>query len=118
MDRRFTQVEFGPHTVDVPEGGYYDRFRTNPDLDEVARDPAAGNIDFFRRIPKRQVASPVGPTWAPNFHYRSSSIQLWFLAPLDRLRTVPVAIAHGHDDDGRPHRRSCGSTGSSTRNRS
>ena len=66
MDRRFTQVEFGPHTVDVPEGGYYDRFRMNPDLDAVARDPAAGNIDFFRRIPKRQVASRVGPTWAPN----------------------------------------------------
>lgn len=25
MDWRFTQVEFGPHKVDVPEGGYYDR---------------------------------------------------------------------------------------------
>lgn len=83
MDRRFTQVEFGPHTVDVLEGGYYDRFRMNPDLNEVARDPAAGNIDFFRRIPKRQVASRVGPTWAPNFYYRSSSIQLLFLAPLE-----------------------------------
>ena len=93
MDRRFTQVEFGPHTVDVPEGGYYDRFRMNPDLDEVARDPAAGNIDFFRRIPKRQVASRVGPTWAPNFYYRSSSAQLLFLAPLDRLRTtLPVPL--------------------------
>ncbi|WP_175782828.1 acetoacetate decarboxylase family protein [Burkholderia anthina] len=88
MDRRFTQVEFGPHTVDVPEGGYYDRFRMNPDLDEVARDPAAGNIDFFRRIPKRQVASRVGSTWAPNFYYRSSSAQLLFLAPLERLRTT------------------------------
>lgn len=93
MDRRFTRVEFGPHTVDVPEGGYYDRFRMNPDLDEVARDPAAGNIDFFRRIPKRQVASRVGPTWAPNFYYRSSSIQLLFLAPLERLRTtLPVPL--------------------------
>ncbi|KML53707.1 acetoacetate decarboxylase [Burkholderia cepacia] len=93
MDIRFTQVEFGPHTVDVPEGGYYDRFRMNPDLDEVARDPAAGNIDFFRRIPKRQVASRVGPTWAPNFYYRSSSIQLLFLAPLDRLQTLlPVPL--------------------------
>jgi hypothetical protein len=93
MDRRFTQVEFGPHTVDVPEGGYYDRFRMNPDLDEVARDPAAGNIDFFRWIPKRQVASRVGPTWAPNFYYRSSSIQLLFLAPLERLRTMlPVPL--------------------------
>ncbi|WP_423760447.1 acetoacetate decarboxylase family protein [Burkholderia sp. NLJ2] len=93
MDRRLTQVEFGPHTVDVPEGGYYDRFRMNPDLDEVARDPAAGNIEFFRRIPKRQVASRVGPTWAPNFYYRSSSIQLLFRAPLERLRTMlPIPL--------------------------
>lgn len=93
MDRRFTQVEFGPHKVDVPEGGYYDRFRMNPNLDEVARDPAAGNIDFFRRIPKRLVASRVGPTWAPNFYYRSSNVQLLFLAPLERLRAMlPVPL--------------------------
>ncbi|KWF64717.1 acetoacetate decarboxylase [Burkholderia multivorans] len=88
MDKRFTQVEFGTHKVEVPAGGYYDRYRMNPDLDEVARDPAAGNIDFFRRIPKRLVASTVGPTWAPNFYYRSSHVQLLFLAPADRLRAM------------------------------
>ncbi|KGC03125.1 acetoacetate decarboxylase family protein [Burkholderia multivorans] len=88
MDKRFTQVEFGTHKVEVPTGGYYDRYRMNPDLDEVARDPAAGNIDFFRRIPKRLVASTVGPTWAPNFYYRASHVQLLFLAPADRLRAM------------------------------
>lgn len=93
MDTRFTQVEFGPHKVEVLQGGYYDRYRMNPNLDEVALDPAAGNIDFFRRIPKRLVASRVGPTWAPNFYYRSSSIQLLFLAPLSRLRaTLPEPL--------------------------
>lgn len=93
MDTRFTQVEFGPHKVDVLQGGYYDRYRMNPNLDEVALDPAAGNIDFFRRIPKRLAASRVGPTWAPNFYYRSSSIQLLFLAPLSRLRaTLPEPL--------------------------
>lgn len=93
MDKRFTQVEFGPCTVEVPAGGYYDRFRMNPDLSEVARDPAAGNIDYFRRIPKQQVASRVGPTWAPNFYYRSSNVQLLLLAPLDRLRaTLPAPL--------------------------
>lgn len=93
MDRRFTQVEFGPHTVEVPEGGYYDRFRMNPNLDEVARDPASGNIEYFRRIPKQLVASRVGPTWAPNFYYRTSNIQVLFLAPLSRLRaTLPVPL--------------------------
>jgi hypothetical protein len=101
-DRRFTQVEFGAQQVDVPAGGYYDRFRMNPDLDEVARDPAAGNIDFFRRIPKQRVESRVGPTWAPNFYYRSSNVQLLMLAPLDRLRAAlpaplePLRAVPGH----------------------
>ncbi|BEU28115.1 acetoacetate decarboxylase [Paraburkholderia sp. 22B1P] len=93
MDRRLTQVEFGAQQVEIIEGGYYDRFRMNPKLDEVARDPAAGNIDFFRRIPKQLVDSRVGPTWAPNFYYRTSSVQLLMLAPLERLRaTLPVPL--------------------------
>ncbi|KML14955.1 acetoacetate decarboxylase [Burkholderia cepacia] len=102
MDKRFTQVEFGEHKVEVPAGGYYDRYRMNPNLDEVARDPAAGNIDFFRRIPKRLVTSTVGPTWAPNFYYRSSNVQLLFLAPVDRLRAMlptplePLRAYPGH----------------------
>ncbi|WP_321960450.1 acetoacetate decarboxylase [Paraburkholderia sp. J7] len=88
MERRYTQVEFGLHKVDVPAGGYYDRFRMNPNLDEVARDPAAGNIDYFRRIPKQLVNSRVGPTWAPNFYYRTHNVQVLFLAPLSRLRAM------------------------------
>lgn len=83
-----TQVEFGTQTVEVPAGGYYDRFRMNPDLDEVAKDPTAGNIDWFRRIPKQQADSRVGRIWAPNFYYRSSQVQLLMLAPLDRLRAA------------------------------
>jgi hypothetical protein len=47
------QVKFGDQIVDVPKDGYYDRYRMNPNLDEVARDPAAGpEIEFFRKIPK------------------------------------------------------------------
>ncbi|MFR0687776.1 acetoacetate decarboxylase [Enterobacterales bacterium AE_CKDN230030158-1A_HGKHYDSX7] len=91
MKARFKNIEFGSHSVEVIEGGYYDRYRMNPDLDEVARDPAAGNIDYFRRIPKQLVASRVGPTWAPNFYYRTSSIQLLFLAPIERLRATLLA---------------------------
>jgi hypothetical protein len=93
MSSAVTELEFAGQKVEVPQGGYYDRFRSNPDLDEVARDPAAGNIDFFRRIPKQQVASRIGPTWAPNFYYRSSSVQLLMLAPADRLRAaLPVPL--------------------------
>jgi len=82
------EVEFAGQTVPAPKGGYYDRFRSNPDLDEVARDPAAGNIDWFRRIPKQKVQSRVGAVWAPNFYYRSSSVQLLMVAPVDRLRAM------------------------------
>ena len=60
----------------------------NPNLDEVARDPAVGtDIDFFRKIPKKLVESRVGRIYAPNFYYRTRSIQLVFLAPLDRLKS-------------------------------
>jgi hypothetical protein len=93
MDRQFTQVQFGTQAVDVLTGGYYDRFRMNPDLDEVARDPAAGNIDYFRRIPKRLAESTVGQIWAPNFYYRTSSVQLLLLAPMARLKAaLPVPL--------------------------
>ena len=87
------EVEFAGQKVLVPKGGYYDRFRSNPDLDEVARDPVAGNIDWFRRIPKQKVQSRVGPVWAPNFYYRSSSVQLLMAAPIARLRaTLPLPL--------------------------
>lgn len=88
MNQRCVEVEFGLEKVLVLEGGYYDRFHMKPDLDAVARDPAAGNVDFFRRIPKQKVDSRVGRVWAPNFFYRSSSVQLLHLAPVARLRAM------------------------------
>lgn len=84
--KQFTEVEFGQQKVKVPKGGYYDRFRMNPNLDEVAQDPAVGNIDFFRKIPKQMVESRVGLVWAPNFYYRTSNVQVLMLAPLKQLR--------------------------------
>ncbi|KAJ5261613.1 hypothetical protein N7497_004077 [Penicillium chrysogenum] len=98
-----TQIEFGEQKVDVPKGGYYDRYRMNPNLDEVARDPAVGpDIDFFRKVPKRLVDSRVDQVYAPNFYYRSRSVQLLYLAPLDRLRSKlpsplePITALPGH----------------------
>lgn len=85
-EQQFSDVEFGTIKVKVPQGGYYDRFHMHPNLDEVAKDPAAGNVDFFRRIPKHIVNSRVGPVWAPNFYYRSSSVQLLMLAPIAKLQ--------------------------------
>lgn len=88
MTHELTEVDFGGHKVMVPKGGYYDRFRSNPDLDEVAKDPVAGNIDFFRRIPKVMVPSRIGPTWAPNFYYRTRNVQALMLAPVKKLRAM------------------------------
>jgi hypothetical protein len=60
----------------------------NPNLDEVARDPAVGpNIDFFREVPKKLVDSRIGKVYAPNFYYRTKSVQLLFLAPLENLKS-------------------------------
>jgi hypothetical protein len=60
----------------------------NPNLDEVARDPAVGpDIDFFWKIPKKLVDSRVGQIYAPNFYYRTRSVQLIFLAPLNHLKS-------------------------------
>ncbi|WP_252059394.1 acetoacetate decarboxylase [Acinetobacter sp. AHP123] len=93
IKQQFTEVEFGQQKVKVPKGGYYDRFRMNPDLDKVAQDPAVGNIDFFRHIPKKIVESRVGPVWAPNFYYRSANVQLLILAPIKQIKAkLPTAL--------------------------
>lgn len=60
----------------------------NPNLDEVALDPDVGpGIDFFRKIPKKLVDSRVGQVYAPNFYYRTGSVQLIYLAPLGILQS-------------------------------
>lgn len=102
MAEELTEIEFAGHKVMVSKGGYYDRFRSNPDLDEVAKDPAVGNIDFFRRIPKVMVPSRIGLIWAPNFYYRISNVQALMLAPLRKLRSMlPAPLEPLHALPGR-----------------
>lgn len=80
------QVDLGGREVTVPEGGLYDRYRMRPDLDAIARDPRVSGVDFFRRLPKIKVDSPVGPTLTPNFYYALSSARLTMLAPSGAIR--------------------------------
>ncbi|VUC26527.1 unnamed protein product [Clonostachys rosea] len=96
-------VEFGGQTAQVPKGGYYDRYRMNPNLDEVAQDPAVGtDLSFFQKFPKQLVNTRVGEIYAPNFYYRTNSVQLVFLAPLHRLQSAlpaplkPLAVLPGY----------------------
>lgn len=95
------KVDLGGHAVTVPKGGLYDRYRMNPDLDEIARDPRVSGVDFFRQLPKIKVDSPIGPTLTPNFYYSISTARLTMLAPSRAIRTrlpeelAPLEIAPG-----------------------
>ncbi|UDY23346.1 acetoacetate decarboxylase family protein [Nocardioides sp. Kera G14] len=94
-------IELGRRTVTVPKGGYYDRFRMDPDLDQVAADPRVSNVDFFRGLSKTKVGSPIGETYTPNFYYRMSSARLTMLARSSAIRSrlpeelEPLEIAPG-----------------------
>ncbi|GEM30884.1 acetoacetate decarboxylase [Nocardia neocaledoniensis NBRC 108232] len=86
-------VDLGGHSVEVPQGGLYDRFRMATDLDVVAADPRVSGVDFFRRLPKVRVDSPIGPTWSPNFYYRVSTARLTMIAPARAIRSrLPRAL--------------------------
>lgn len=95
------KVDLGGRSVAVPKGGLYDRYRMATDLDEVARDPRVSGVDFFRRLPKSEVDSPIGATLTPNFYYRLSTARLTMLARTRAIRTrlpgplAPLEVAPG-----------------------
>ncbi|MGW7071805.1 acetoacetate decarboxylase family protein [Streptomyces sp. NPDC054855] len=95
------EVDLGGRAVAVPKGGLYDRFRMDTDLDEVARDPRVRGVDFFRRLPKTKVDSPIGTTLTPNFYYRISTARLTMLARSRAIRSrlpkelAPLEVAPG-----------------------
>jgi hypothetical protein len=95
------KVDLGGRTVTVPKGGLYDRYRMDTDLDEVARDPRVSGVDFFRKLPKAKVDSPIGTTLTPNFYYRVSTARLTMLAPSRAIRSrlprelSPLEVAPG-----------------------
>lgn len=88
------EVDLGGHLVTVPKDGLYDRFRMRTDLDEVERDPRVSSVDFFRRLPKTEVNSAIGPTLTPNFYYRISTARLVMLARSRNIRArIPKELA-------------------------
>ncbi|MEW2514243.1 acetoacetate decarboxylase family protein [Streptomyces sp. NPDC046870] len=95
------EVDLGGRTVAVPKGGLYDRYRMDTDLDEVARDPRVSGVDFFRRLPKTKVDSPIGTTLTPNFYYRVSTARITMLARSRAIRSrlpgelAPLEVAPG-----------------------
>ncbi|MEV7565739.1 acetoacetate decarboxylase family protein [Streptomyces tanashiensis] len=95
------KADLGGREVTVPKGGLYDRYRMNPDLDEIARDPRVSGVDFFRRLTKVRVDSPIGSTLTPNFYYTMSTARLTMVAPSRAIRArlpeelSPLEIAPG-----------------------
>ncbi|WP_030805442.1 acetoacetate decarboxylase family protein [Streptomyces sp. NRRL F-2799] len=95
------EVDLGCRSVTVPKGGLYDRYRMDTDLDAVARDPRVSGVDFFRKLPKTKVDSPIGETLTPNFYYRISTARLTMLAPTRAIRSrlprelAPLEVAPG-----------------------
>ncbi|MER5689849.1 acetoacetate decarboxylase family protein [Streptomyces sp. NPDC002205] len=81
------KVSLGGREVTVPKGGLYDRYRMNPNLDEIARDPRVSSVDFFRQLPKIKVDSPIGSTLTPNFYYTISTARLTMVAPTRAIRS-------------------------------
>ncbi len=87
------EVELGNRTVSVPKGGLYDRYRMETDLDEVERDTRVESVDFFRKLRKTRVESPIGPTLTPNFYYAMSSARVTMLAPTAAIRDrIPAEL--------------------------
>ncbi|MFL1430694.1 MULTISPECIES: acetoacetate decarboxylase family protein [unclassified Nocardiopsis] len=95
------EVDLGGRKIAVPEGGLYDRYRMDTDLDEVARDPRVSGVDFFRRLPKTRVESRIGPTMTPNFYYSASTARGTMLAKTRAIRSRlpreldPLEVAPG-----------------------
>ncbi|ALG84887.1 acetoacetate decarboxylase family protein [Gordonia phthalatica] len=85
-NRDTVTTELGERTVAVPAGGLFDRYRMNPDLDQIASDPRVENVDFFRSLTKTRVDSPIGETMTPNFYYAMSTARLTMLAPTSAIR--------------------------------
>ncbi|MFD0039894.1 acetoacetate decarboxylase family protein [Streptomyces anulatus] len=93
-DKDAVKVALGGREVTVPKGGLYDRYRMNPDLDAIARDPRVSGVEFFRQLPKIKVDSPIGPTLTPNFYYTVSTARLTMLAPSRAIRArLPEELA-------------------------
>jgi hypothetical protein len=94
-------VDLAGRPVEVPEGGFYDRYRMDTDLDVVTADPRVSGVDFFRRLPKARVGSPIGETLTPNFYYRISTARLTMIAPSRAIRgrlpseLSPLEVAPG-----------------------
>ncbi len=84
--QQMVEVMLGNRTLQVPQNGIYDRYRMNTDLTEIEKMEDVTSVDFFRKLPKTEVDSPIGKTLTPNYYYRLHSARVVMTASERALR--------------------------------
>ncbi len=74
--KQMVDVKLGNRMLQIPKNGIYDRFRMNTDLTEIEKLKEVTSVDFFRKLPKTEVDSPIGKTLTPNYYYRLHSARI------------------------------------------
>ena len=87
-----TMIELAGRAVPVLKGGLYDRYRSNPPLEVIAREQPGLDLSWFKTLTKQRV--DIGfESYSPNFYYRNSRITAVFTADLDVLnQLMPEAV--------------------------
>jgi hypothetical protein len=93
---------FGDVEIPFEVGGLYDRYRMEPDLDEIAKLPGVEDVAFFRDQEKSLASFQYWEVMMPAFYYDLGFSQAVFLADLEGLRRLlptdtlqPLAIWPG-----------------------
>ncbi|MBW2256940.1 MAG: acetoacetate decarboxylase family protein, partial [Deltaproteobacteria bacterium] len=77
---------FGDVEIPIEVGGLFDRYRMEPDLDEIAKLPGVEEVAFFRDQEKSLVSFQDWDLLMPAFYYDLGFCQAVFLADLAALR--------------------------------
>ncbi|WP_290901886.1 acetoacetate decarboxylase (ADC) [Aquabacterium sp.] len=87
-----TLIDIAGHTVPVPKGGLYDRFRSNPPLAVIQAEAPDTDLSWFKELKKTKVNMGF-ESHSPNFYYQNSRVTAIFTADLQRLKTLmPEAV--------------------------
>lgn len=80
-------ISIAGHDVPVLKGGLYDRYRSNPPLDVIAKESPKTDLSWFNTLEKTKV--DIGfESWSPNFYYENSKVTAVYTADLDRLQEL------------------------------
>ncbi len=85
-----TVIDIAGHAVPVVKGGLYERYRSNPPLDVIARERPGLDLSWFRTL-KKEKADAGFDTWSPNFYYQNASVTAVFTADIEALKALMPA---------------------------